>query len=147
MISKDIFKLHDHIKRCMWELYRKKTGGDMGKLKEIGYKNGQSKFPLRFSTRQDGEIEKIKYDIPSGFVYQILGALRLLVVENEQGFYTWRTDPFNFYDKKVGPDLIDLAMEASKELGRNPMAVGKSARHWNGLYNQVATTYFSGQQA
>jgi len=147
LISKDIFKLHDHIKRSMRELYSKKTGGDFGKLKEIGYKNGQSKFPLKFSPRQDGVIEKIKYDIPSGFVYPILGALRFLLIENEHGFYTWRTDPFKFYDKKVGPELIDLTMEASKELGRNPMAVGKSARHWNGLYNQVAATYFSGQQA
>lgn len=147
MISKDIFALHDHIKRSMKELYSKKTGGDFGKLKEIGYKNGHLKFPLKFSSRIDGEFEKLKYDIPSGFVYPILASLRFLLIENDQGFYNWRTDPFKFYDKKVGQDLINLTMEASKELGRNPMAVGKSVRHWNGLYNQVAATYLSSHQA
>lgn len=142
LISKDVFKLHDHVKKTMWDIYRKRTGGDLGKLKEIGYKNNLNRYPLKYSPRQGGEIEKIKYDIPSGFIYPILGALRFLLEEDDNGFYTWRTDPFKFYDKHVGQDLIELTMEASKELGRNPNAVGKSVRHWNGLYNQVAATFF-----
>lgn len=52
-----------------------------------------------------------------------------------------------FYDKYVAEDLVELSLEASKELGRNPMAVGKSVRHWNGLYNQVAATYLKVKKA
>jgi len=140
----DVFKLHDHIKRTMWDVYKDVTGGGkLGSLKEIGYKNGQSKFPLYFSTKVGDDFERQPYDIPSGFVYPILGAIRFLIETGGSGAYAWMTDPIKFYDKHVGNPLIGLTMEASKELGRNPMAVGKSSRHWNGLYNQVATTYFT----
>jgi hypothetical protein len=138
-VVKDIFSLHDHIKRTMNKFY----SGDFGKLKEIGYKAGKEKFPLKYSNRKvNGDFEKIKYDVPSGFVYPILGGMRFLIETAPTGSYVWKTDPAKFYDKHVAKQLIELTMEASKELGRNPMAVGKSVRHWNGLYNQVATTYY-----
>jgi len=38
---------------------------------------------------------------------------------------------------------VELTLQASDELGRNPMAVGKSSRHWEGLYNYVAATYLT----
>jgi len=135
----DIFKLHDHIKRSMKDIYK----GDFGKLKEIGYKKGKEKFPLYYSPKVGDDYERIKYDVPSGFTYPILGAMRFLLKTGETGSYEWLHDPIKFYNKHVGKDLVELTMEASKELGRNPMAVGKSTRHWNGLYNQVATTYLT----
>lgn len=141
-VVSDIFKLHDHIKRTMWDVY-KTTGGDLGKLKEIGYKKGLDKFPLYYSPKIDGEFERIKYEIPAGFVYPILGAMRFILKTGKNGAYEWSTDPIKFYDKHIAVPLIGLTMEASKELGRNPMAVGKSVRHWNGLFNQVATTFFT----
>lgn len=140
-VAQTIFVLHDHIKRTMWDIY-KKLGGNLGKLKEIGYKDGKEKFPLYFSRKVNGDYERIAYDIPAGFVYPILGAIRFLLKTGDNGAYEWMTDPIKFYNKHVGKELIDLTMEASKELGRNPMAVGKSVRHWNGLHNQVAATYF-----
>lgn len=139
-VVSDIFGLHDHIKKTMWSVYKKGSGGDLGKLKEIGYKKGEARFPLYFSRRKAGEIEKIKYEIPRGFVYPILGGIRYLLESESDGVYKWMTNPIKFYDKHA-ERLIDLTMEASKELGRNPAAVGKSVRHWNGLYSQVAATY------
>lgn len=136
-----IFQLHDHIKRTMWDIY-KKLGGNLGKLKEIGYKDGKNKFPLYFSPQVDGDFQRIAYDIPAGFVYPILGAMRFLLKTGDNNSYEWLTNPIKFYNKHVGKELIELTMEASKELGRNPAAVGKSIRHWNGLHNQVAATYF-----
>jgi hypothetical protein len=134
----DIFALHDHIKKTMWTVY-KKLGGDLGKLKEIGYKD-KARFSLYFSPRKAGEVEKIKYEIPNGFTYPILGGLRFLLETGSDGVYKWKTNPTTFYDEHAAEKLIDLTMEASKELGRNPAAVGKSVRHWNGLYDKVVAT-------
>jgi hypothetical protein len=138
-VVKDIFALHDHIKKTMKQNY----SGDLGRLKEIGYKDGKAEFALQYSKRDENdEFQKIKYDIPSGFVYPILGSIRFLIEDTNSGVYGWKFDPLKFYDKYVAKQLVDLTMEASRELGRNPMAVGKSPRHWNGLYNQVATTFY-----
>jgi hypothetical protein len=142
-VSKEIFKIHDHIKRTFPELY-KDSGGRPGALKEIGYKNGKLRWPLVFSPKVDGDFERTAYDVPSGFVYPILGALRfLLETDGDTGNYKWKTDPIKLYDKFVGQKLVELTFEASSELGRNPMAVGKSSRHWEGLYNYVAATYLT----
>jgi hypothetical protein len=142
-VSKEIFKLHDHIKRTFPELY-KDSGGRPGALKEIGYKNGKLRWPLYFSPKVDGDFERTAYDVPSGFVYPILGALRfLLETDNSTGNYKWKTDPVKLYDKYIGEKLVELTIDASSELGRNPMAVGKSSRHWEGLYNYVAATYLT----
>ena len=72
--------------------------------------------------------------------------MRFLLEAGEGGAYDWMTDPIKFYDNHVSNELISLTMEASKELGRNPAAVGKSVRHWNGLYNQVATAYYTSKK-
>lgn len=140
-VAADIFNLYDHIKRSMWAIYKEELGGDLGKLKEIGYKDGRLKFPLKYSPKVDGDFEKIKYDIPAGFLYPILGAMRFLLDTSEDGSYTWKVNPIKFYNEHAGKQLIELTMEATKELGRNPMAVGKSPRHWKGLYNQNVATY------
>lgn len=142
-VAKEIMKLHDHIKRTFPDLY-KETGGRPGALKEIGYKNGKLRWPLYFSNKVNGDFERTAYDVPSGFVYPILGAMRFLLdKDSTSGNYKWKTDPLKFYDKVVGKKLVELTIEASSELGRNPMAVGKSSRHWEGLYNCVAATYLT----
>jgi AIPR protein len=142
-VAKEIFKLHDHVKRTFPEMY-KETGGRPGALKEIGYKNGKLRWPLYFSPKVGGEFERTAYDVPSGFVYPILGAMRFLVEKDSvTGNYKWKADPIKLYDKVVGKKLVELTIEASSELGRNPMAVGKSSRHWEGLYNYVAATYLT----
>ena len=140
-IAPSIFRLHDHVKRSMGEMYSSE-GGRLGALKEVGYKDGKLKWPLYFSPKKNGDFEKIEYDIPDGFVSPILNALRFLVIDDpKSGAYDWRTDPVSFYDRVAGRKLVSLTIDASKELGRNPMAVGKSSRHWEGLYNYVAATF------
>jgi hypothetical protein len=142
-VAKEIFKLHDHIKVTFPDLI-KESGGRPGALKEIGYKNGKLRWPLYFSPKVSGDFEKTAYDVPGGFVYPILGAMRFLIDKDAAtGNYKWKTDPLKFYDKVVGKKLVELTIEASSELGRNPMAVGKSSRHWEGLYNYVAATYLT----
>jgi hypothetical protein len=144
LVAREIFKLHDHIKSTFPDMYKESTGGRPGALKEIGYKNGKTRWPLYYSPKVAGDFERTAYDVPSGFVYPILGAMRFLIEQNPTTHnYEWKTDPLKFYDKTVGNKLVELTMDASSELGRNPMAVGKSSRHWEGLYNYVAATYLT----
>lgn len=143
-ISSKIFRLHDHVKRTFPDFYKSVSGGNFGRLgalKEIGYKNGKLAYPLYFSPKQNGEFEKVAHDIPGGFVYPILGAMRVLAEPDSKGKYKWLVDPISFYNS-VASKLVELTMEASGDFGRNAMAVGKSPRHWEGLYNYVAATYF-----
>ncbi|HEV2116611.1 MAG TPA: hypothetical protein VGR48_11330, partial [Terriglobales bacterium] len=107
------------------------------------YSKGKMRWPLYYSPKQAGDFERIAYEIPAGFVYPILGAMRFLVETGSSGKYQWKTDPLKLYDTEVGKKLVELTLEASGELGRNPMAVGKSSRHWEGLYNYVAATYLT----
>jgi hypothetical protein len=143
-IAPKIFQLHDHIKRTFPEYYKSVSGGSFGRLgalKEIGYKDGKLVYPLYFSPKKDSDFERVAHDIPGGFVYPILGAMRVLAEPDSRGKYKWATDPIKFYDT-VATDLVELTMLASGEFGRNAMAVGKSPRHWAGLYSHVAANYF-----
>lgn len=142
-VAGTIFKLHDHIKRTFPEKV-KELGGRPGALKEIGYRNGKLRWPLVFSPKQGGDFERTAYDVPAGFVYPILGAMRFLLdVDPTSGKYKWKVDPLRLYDNVLADKLVGLTLDASSELGRNPMAVGKSSRHWEGLYNYVAATFLS----
>jgi hypothetical protein len=143
-IAHKIFQLHDHIKRTFPDYYKSVTGGSFGRLgalKEIGYKDGKLSYPLYFSPKKNGDFERVAHDIPGGFVYPILGAMRVLAEPDSKGKYKWATEPISFYDS-VASKLVELTMLASGEFGRNAMAVGKSPRHWEGLYSHVAATYF-----
>lgn len=144
-VAHEIFELHDYVKISMEDMCRRSRGKvRLGGRKEIGYKEGQRRWPLYFSAKDlDGQFKKMEYDIPRGFVYPILGALRYLIEDDPiGGAFRWRTDPIKFYDRdEVGPKLVDMTFDASYELGRNPNAVGKSRRHWESLYNSVKIAY------
>ncbi len=142
-IAGDVFRLHDHVLGTFWDYYNEAVGGGrLGGRKEITKKD-HPHYPLRFSPVDvNGDVPKIRYGIPAGFVYPILGAMRFLVEKSGDGsVFTWKTDPLAFYDEYVGIDLVRTTMEASKEYGQNPNAVGKSRRHWESLYNVVKAKY------
>ena len=123
----------------MPDLYQ---GGRFGALKEIGYKEGELRYDLRFLQKKDGEYQKTAYEVPSGFVYPLLGSLRYLITNDPAtGLYTWKTNPTKFYHAKVGKELIAKTFQASKDSGRNATAVGKKSNHWQSLFDYVARVY------
>ena len=144
-IAREVFQLHDHVKETFGDVYNATKDGParFGGLTEIGYSKDRPRFPLLFSERdEEGNPRLLHYNIPAGFTYPILGALRYIVEYDEaNACYTWGVDPIEFYDERVAVDLVRTTMEASYESGRNPSAVGKSRRHWESLYNIVATRY------
>jgi len=63
------------------------------------------------------------------------------LVQKDENKYSWKTDPFKFYDDEIGKKLVDTTVDQSVQLGRNPNAVGKSATHWANLFSQVKAEY------
>ena len=136
----DILELYDYIQLKLPEIHKATRGlsgessrGAYGKLMEIGGKRKKSKM-LYFLGKD------VDYDTPEGWVYPILGGLRFLLRE-QNGKFQWKvTDPKRFFDQ-FGPQLLEITIETSKNLGRKPNAVGKSRSHWGQLYDKVKVSY------
>lgn len=139
-ILPDILCLFDYIHLRFEALY-KKLGGysgitgeqrssvKLGKVTEV--KHIRDGFPLYYL----GQSAEFRF--PSGWVYPVLASLRGLV--RYKGVYSWRCDPKAYFDK-YGLKLVELTLEASRQLGRNPNAVGKSKNHWIQLHDKVINT-------
>ncbi len=76
----------------------------------------------------------IKYLVPKGILYPLVGAFRALVlVDDNTGLYKWRKDPFAVWDK-IGPKLASIVLE---EKADNPEIIGKSVNLWSNLFKEV----------
>lgn len=81
----------------------------------------------------------LKYKVPEGIVYPIVGAFRALVVYNKDtDKYEWANgiNPFNVWTDKQA-SLASSMMEFSKSIGDNPNAIGKDSNSWNLMYMLV----------
>ena len=140
-IVKDILKLYDYVHLNFAKMYEKiggfsaltddegkqRKGVRLGKVTEVKqYENG---FDLYYLGRT------AEYRFPDGWLYPIVAALRALVDYKPQRT-TWRMDPFTFFDKH-GEKLVRMTLEAGRQLGRNPNAIGKNKPHWSALYDRV----------
>lgn len=116
---------------------KKKTAGT--KLaKVIGIKHYSTGVPLFYLG------EKSEWNVPAGFIYPMLAAMRGIVGYN--GTTHWKTNPTEFFNK-VGPALVKMTLETSKQVGRRPNAVGKSRPHWTQLHTHVVNKYLTGLEA
>ena len=125
----DIFKLYNQLETKMGEYYtQSNVGGKYGSVKGVSGKASESKFLSKFYN------EKMDYSSPTGFIYPILGALRALVVEGEDGYYSWgNLDPFSALDE-LGKGMVEVTVNRSRSLGNNPHSVGKDKGHWQTLF-------------
>lgn len=122
----DILKLYDYIEKNIDIYYRQAVGkgGKYGAIKGVNYRSSKSLF---FK-------EKTEYQTPKSFIYPILSSLRSLIeIDNESNKYNWKKDPFDFIDEN-GKDLVQILVNAHRELGNNPNATGKSKNLWHTLY-------------
>jgi len=134
-IAKDVFALYNEIEKRMPEFYP----GRYGRVKGVGYKNGEARFRLRFS----GGTEASAYETPMGFAYPFLAAFRCLVcLDKATGYYRWHpaVDVFCFLNE-LGRELAEATVERSRTLGNNPNAVGKDVGHWAALYDKVKSRF------
>jgi hypothetical protein len=125
----DILRLRDHLELHFPEYYREAgglndtEGGRFRRLKEIRL---TASHDLIFLNKQ------IDYVVPDGWLMPVLASMRVLV-DNSGEDAKWKTSPFAFADE-IGPSLLEVIIDTSKQLGRNPNAVGKSKSLWSHLY-------------
>lgn len=77
---------------------------------------------------------KIKYLVPKGILYPIVGAFRALIqVDTVTGNYSWVRDPFEAWDK-LGPKLVAIVLDEKED---NPEYLGKSKNLWSNLFKEM----------
>lgn len=142
----DILELYDYIHLRLKPIYNK-VGGMSANEDASGPKAGKFGKLTEITTLKRGTNrlyflgEEIKYRAPDGWLYPMLGALRYLLREDNNGKLHWKVDdPKKFFDK-YGERLVKITVETSRSLGRNPNAVGKSRNHWEQLYDKVRTIF------
>jgi len=131
-IIPDILRLRDFIYEKMPAIYKKESGGRFGKLRGI---ISDKDVPLHFLSSVNGTAAASEYDIPTAYIYPILAAFRSVIVEGEDGYYRWKTNPFQFFENEIGKALVAVTIQFGTDM-RNPNTVGKAKYFWGQLYEK-----------
>ncbi len=130
-IMRDIFRLYDEVETGMPAYYQQAfTNGHYGAVKGVVVAKGGKKFYSKFFGNS------MDVSTPTAFIYPILGSLRALVVEGDDGLYHWKKDPKQVLGL-VGKELVSTTIDRSRTLGNNPNAVGKDSGNWQTLFMRV----------
>jgi hypothetical protein len=133
-VLKDILRLYDTISSEAVDIYNRGGNRRGGALKFVEGPRARGKYPFPFIGKEGD------YRLFRGALFPMLGAFRWMVVEDpETGAVCWRHDFSKVVAAwhKTGLELMDATQSTSEELGRNPMAIGKSQNHWARLHDIV----------
>lgn len=139
-IVRDILRLHDTIQLEFPKLYEQ-TGDPMPELIERAKKK-----PFEFVFLKTLSTERLA----RGALLPILAAFRWMVEDDPtHDTVRWRGgfDAVLKRWRETGPRLVAQTVDKSRECGRNPDAVGKSASHWGVLHKEVAFVDLMAQRA
>ena len=76
----------------------------------------------------------LKYIVPKGILYPILGSFRALVLrDNETGKYYWKKNPLAVWEE-IGPKLVGIVLD---EKADTPDALAKNTNLWSNLFKEV----------
>ena len=126
-IIADIFKLWDTVERDFPEMARK-IKRYYGSKKYAKYDNGKIVGQTMFSQ------DDLKYLVPKGIVYPIVGAFRALVaIDPETKQYHWKESPFTVWEE-LGERFASIVWDEKEE---NPEYLGKSRNLWSNLFKEV----------
>lgn len=79
----------------------------------------------------------LRYSVPRGIMYPLVGSFRALVQVDSDGKYSWKVDPITAWNALKEP-LATYVMSASDECSNMPTAIGKSKNLWNSLFLTVS---------
>ncbi|MDQ3705634.1 MAG: AIPR family protein [Chloroflexota bacterium] len=131
-ILKDILVLHDVISSTARDRYNEGGGRKGGLLKFVEQaKRKPFEFPF-IGTTGDWRLYR-------GALFPMLSAFRRMLEVDVTGTVRWRggfTEVLDLWDH-IGKELMEATQLTSEELGRNPMAIGKSQNHWARLHDIV----------
>lgn len=131
----EVLRLYDFVHENFepqYEAYNREvneSGSKFGRRREVTYRGGSPfKLPLTGGTT--------KYLVPDGWLYPVLGSMRMLLKFPSGKPTKWVTDPFDYFTQH-GSELVGIVVEQSQALGYNPQAVGKSRPLWSNLRKTV----------
>ncbi len=99
-IVPDLLRLFDTLQVTFPQYY----GGRFGKIKEVQiyderrYERGNKKYRKSPPTSQFTQ-QQMKYSYPTGWIYPIFAAFRVLVGAKDGGDIQWKRDPIQFWEK------------------------------------------------
>lgn len=131
-IIPDIFDLYDAVEVDFPEVYND-AGGRYGRKKYSRYKDGKNVGKSKF-----GNVD-IRYKVPDGLIYPIVGAFRALVCYNTfTDKYEWinNLSPLRVWER-CKRELVGKVMGFACAIGDNPNAVGKDSNIWDLAYMTV----------
>ncbi len=126
----DILKLHDHVALNFGVVYEKAFGKKSKLSRRQGVKSylvGEEKYELPLTGA------KADYELPNGYVFPILAAMRALLSKRGTGKVHWRMSPFEFFDKR-GKVLVSELMDQVEAAGGVPNEVGKRKLAYTALH-------------
>ncbi len=122
----DIFKLYEEIESTFAQ-YALKAGKRYGTRKYSKFDNekiiGKSVF----------EEKDLKYMVPRGLMYPLVGAFRSIIEVDNVGNYSWKKDPITVW-KNIGSKLAAIILDEKME---NPDALAKNQNLWSNLFKEV----------
>jgi len=135
-----ILKLSDHVHAKCKDHY--KAIGGITQIRKEEPDNGK-KAARPGGLRELGGAKElhfiggeVSYSWPAGYLYPMLGALRAILDTSGRKAKWLVDDPCDFFTRH-GKRLVEITLDRSSELGRNPNAVGKSKGHWQQLYDII----------
>ncbi|QDU27242.1 AIPR protein [Anatilimnocola aggregata] len=141
-ILKDILVLHDTISLEARNLWNKgganRKGAALAFMETVNRENDtkekkQPPFDFPFIGKT-GDCRMYR-----GALFPLLAAFRATVVKDVTGKCRWQKgfDQTLTLWRTLAEQLMEATIETSRELGRNPDAIGKSSNHWKNLFNEV----------
>lgn len=96
----------------------------------------------KYSKFDDGNIvgktlfeeQDLKYIVPKGLLYPLVGAFRsLVVVDDKTNLYGWKKEPLDVW-KAIGSKLVTIILDERTE---NPDVLAKNPNLWNNLFKEI----------
>lgn len=126
-IIKDIFSLWETVEREFPKMVQQNKHY-YGAKKYAKFDNGKV---VGHTTFWQAEM---KYLVPKGILYPVVGAFRaLVVVDSNTGIYGWKKSPLEVWDV-LGERLASIVWDEKEE---NPEYIGKSKNVWSNLFKEV----------
>ena len=96
----------------------------------------------KYSKFDDGNIvgktlfeeQDLRYIVPKGLLYPLVGAFRaLVVVDDKTNLYSWKKEPLDVW-KAIGSKLVTIILDERTE---NPDVLAKNPNLWNNLFKEI----------
>ena len=124
-IIPEIIRLWDHIECHFTEA-----------TNQINKRYGARKYSKGSKPKALFSNSELKYVVPKGIMYPLVGSFRALVRIDPQGNYYWAVDPFQAWED-MKATLATFVMDTSEELANNPANVGRSTNLWSNLFSNM----------